>query len=302
MKKKILITGGTGFIGSNVKNNLSNYDFSILTVGRSEKEDFKIDLCDPKFKNIVEEFLPDVICHFASGSSIMRANENKEKEFNDSVLSTEALIKNLSYLKSKPEKIIYLSSQAVYGFPEYLPVPESHPTHPSTIYGENKLKTEDVIIKSSLNYVIFRISSLYGLMQDHRRSGVIAKFINRMKDNQSPIVFNSIDLYSDFIYVDDLVSAIIKVILDSSQIKDKIYNIGSGKPTKLKEILNILYKYFPHAPEPEFETNTLYPGKEQKGLYLDVTKIQTDLNWTTKYNIEEGLRLMVENVKHTEKV
>ncbi|MBI3591834.1 MAG: NAD-dependent epimerase/dehydratase family protein [Candidatus Melainabacteria bacterium] len=302
MKKKILITGGSGFIGSNLKNNLSNCDLSVLTVGRGEKEDCKIDLRDPRFKNIIEDFLPDVVCHFASGSNIMRANENKEKEFNDSVLSTESLNKNLSQLKSKPEKIIYLSSQAVYGLPECLPVPESHATHPKTIYGENKLKAENVIIKSSLNYVVFRISSVYGPMQDHQKSGVIAKFINRMKNNQSPVVFNSIDLYSDFIYVDDLVSAIVKVILNDPQVKNKIYNIGSGKPTTLKEILDILYEYFPHAPEPEFKTNALYPDKEQKGLYLDVKKIQTELNWVTKYSIEEGLRLMVKNIKHVEKV
>lgn len=297
MKKRILITGGSGFIGSSLKNYLQNSDYEILTIGRSDKEDYKVDLTvgthgHVSLKTTIDNFLPDIVCHFASGSNIARAEQNKEKEFNDVVLGTQELIKVLKNLKLKP-KIIYLSSQAVYGLPEYLPVSENHPKKPITVYGENKLKAENIIADSSLDYFIFRVSSAYGYLQDPAKSGVIAKFINKLKNNESPIVFNSIDLYSDFIYVDDIISALVQAIQSDAFTEKGIYNLGAGKPTTIKELLDVLYKHFPKAPEPKFEINELYPSEKQKGLYLDISKTQKDLKWSPKHSIENGLKLII---------
>lgn len=298
MKKKVLITGGSGFIGSSVKKCLSSLGFEILTIGRSKKEDFQFDLVkglsrDKLLEKTIKDFSPDIVCHFASGSNIVNANRNKEEEFNYTVLSTKYLIKVLEGFKL--DKFIYLSSQAVYGLPKTLPVSELHPTNPATIYGENKLKVENIITQSKLNYLIFRISSVYGALQNPERSGAIANFISKIKNNQSPVVFNSFDLYSDFIYIDDVTSAIVNAIQDGSH-RPEIYNLGSGTATTLKEILNILYRYFPNAPKPKLMINALYPNKEQKGLYLDISKIQRELKWNTKYNIEEGLDLILKSV------
>ena len=76
-------------------------------------------------------------------------------------------------------------------------------------------------------------------------------------------MFNSVDIFSDFIYRDDVISAITKAIFDKN-IKNEIFNLGSGKPTTLKELLDILYSHFPLAPKPEFQNNSLYPNKENR--------------------------------------
>lgn len=293
-KKKILITGGAGFIGSNVKNSLKNLNYEILSIGRNKLEDLKIDLKDPSLQNIIKDFLPDVVCHFASGSNIRRASEDVETEFNDTVCATENLLKVLSSLNLEEIKILYLSSQAVYGLPLYLPVDEVHPTKPLTAYGNNKLKVETLITRSKLNYLIFRISTVYGKEQDYNKSGVVASFIEKMKNNEPPIVFNSLDVVTDLIYVNDVTGAIIKAIKDDS-LRNEIFNLGSGKAISLKDLLKILYKYFPRAPQAKLQTNTIYPTKKQKGLYLDIRKIQARLNWAAKYNIEEGLKEMLES-------
>lgn len=291
-KKKILITGGAGFIGSALKRTLQENKVNIFSIGRSEKEDYKIELRDPLLKKIIIDFSPDVICHFASGSNIKRAEENKEKEFSDTVLLTQALVDTITNLNLSNIKFIYLSSQSVYGPPLYLPVNEKHPTNPSTVYGINKLKAEQIIIQSNTNYLIFRLSSIYGKEQDYSKSGVVAAFIHRLKNNLPPIVFNSPALFTDFIYIKDVVNAINSAI-ENDYIEKGIFNLGSGTPTSLQELLNILYKYFPKALPPQIQSNSLYPTKNKNGLYFDITKIKSQLNWSTKYNIEDGLRDML---------
>ena len=107
--KKILITGGSGFIGSSVKNALLSLGFELITVGRSEKEDHKLNLNNTnELSKIINNFTPDIICHFASGSNIARASENKEKEFSDTVVGTESIVKVLLDQKTKPEKLVYV--------------------------------------------------------------------------------------------------------------------------------------------------------------------------------------------------
>lgn len=291
---KILITGGAGFIGLNLKRALSQCGFEIFTVGRSKNEDFIFSLTDSKLKSKIKEILPDIVIHLASGTNITRADQDKDKEFKDTVEGTKSVIEILLDLKPKPRKFIYLSSQAVYGLPKSLPVSESIQPSPTTIYGECKLKAEHLIIQSNLDYLIFRASSVYGPLQDQRKSGVVSKFIDKMRSNQSPVVFNSKDVFLDLIYIDDLVSAMVKSVQDSHERKNGIYNLGSGKPTTIRQILNILYKYFPHAPEPQIMKSKIYPDKGQKGLYLDIKKIQSHFKWSPKYPIEEGLKLMLE--------
>lgn len=290
-QKKVLITGSSGFIGSNLKNSLINEGHKVIGVGRGLGEDFSIDLLDSKLKDIIKDFSPDIICHLASGSNIARANEDKDKEFNDTVFATQKLVEIVKSLEIDP-KIIYLSSQAVYGLPEELPVNENHICKPMTVYGENKLKAEEVIINSGFNYVIFRVSSIYGPKQDYKKSGVVAKFINKMKNNEAPVVFNSFDIFSDFIFVND-VTAAITMSINNDLVQKDIFNLGSGIPTTLNELLDLLYKYFPHAPKAELQLNLLYMDKDQKGLYLDIEDIKSKLNWSCKYDLRKGLGEML---------
>ncbi len=294
MKRKVLITGGSGFIGSHLKEHLENSDFEIKSIGRNKNEDFKIDLVDSSLTALIKKLSPEIIGHFASGSNIVLAEKEKEKEYQDTVLAT----KNLINSSSKDTTLIYLSSQAVYGLPESLPVSETHSTNPISIYGKNKLEAERIISQSGLNYVIFRISSIYGPGQDFKKSGVISKFINWMKNNESPVIFNSPEMFSDFIYINDVINAIklsIQKIKDKN-VKNQIFNLSSEKATSLKEVLDVLYKFYPSAPKPKLEINSSYPYGKYKGLYLNTNKAKSALSWSCKYNIEEGLKEMLENM------
>ena len=299
-KKKVLITGGAGFIGSIIKDKLKQTGHEVLSIGRNSKEDYKIDLLDPALKETISKFSPQVVCHFASGTNIARAEQNKDQEFKDTVVATQGLIEAVGELESKVEKFIYLSSQAVYGIPKELPIAETHDLDPYTFYGKNKLITERIIAESKINHVIFRVSSVYGFGQDYSKSGVIAKFIKCLQSNRAPIVYNSLDSFSDFIHVEDVVSAIIAV-LERSDISNEAFNLGSNKATTLKEVLDVLYKYFKDSPSPIIQANNLYLNNNHKGIYLSTKKIQEKLNWMCKYDIQTGLSLMLEGQSHIAK-
>ena len=291
--KKVLITGGAGFIGKFVKQKLKECGFNVLSIGRKKEEDVCIELNDPKLSQLISEFSPSIVCHFASGSNIARAEENKEKEFKNTVTSAGILVSALN--KMKNINFLYLSSQAVYGFAEKLPVSEKCLPFPVTEYGKNKFEVEKIVSASELNYLIFRVSSVYGPTQDSNKSGAIAKFINKLRSNQSPTVFNSFETFSDYIYVNDIVSAIILFITewDSLNIRREVFNLGSGVPVTLKELFEILYKFFPKAPKPTIVENKFYPDERQKGLYLDINKIELRSNWKPVYSINSGLQTLM---------
>jgi len=291
-ENKALITGSTGFIGSHVKSALELSGYKVFGLGRGSKEDFILDLSSKDLNNTIEEISPSLVFHFASGSNIARANEEKEKEYFDTVTSTENLLNSLKNLPNKP-KIIYLSSQAVYGIPKSLPITEDHKTAPKSIYGENKLKAEKLIMESSLDYLIFRVSSIYGPSQDYKKSGVITKFIHKMKTNEAPIIFNSLDICSDFLYVKDLASALVKATSSQYDIRG-IYNLASGKPISMKDLLDALYEYFPNAPKAVLESNNVYLSND---IYLSADKLKLDMNWSCKYNLKGGLNDMFQTVK-----
>ena len=293
--KKVLITGSTGFIGSALRKKLSGLDYEVMGIGREKKEDLKIDLSDPSLTDFVKKISPEIIFHLASGSNIARAEENKDKEYRDTVISTQTLINLLKLNDLSKTFFIYLSSQAVYGPQKIVPVNENQTPNPITTYGKNKLKAEEIITSSNFNYLIFRISSAFGPLQDYRKSGVIAKFINKMKNNESPIVFNSFDVITDLIYIDDIISALLIALekINSGVLLKEIFNLGSGEPKSVKDILNILYQFFPDTPKPKLELTNLYPGHEKKGIYLDTSKIKKVLNWSPKYSLETALTKML---------
>lgn len=296
MKKKILITGGSGFIGKRVKNSLLENDYEVITLGRSKKEDITLDLSDESLRKQIVSIEPNVVCHFASGSGIRNANDNKELEYKNVVIGTSNLLNSIKQLDYKLDKFIYLSSQAVYGLPDYIPVDELHPTKPSSVYGENKLLAEDLIKKSNVNYLIFRVSSIFGPDQDFKKSGVIASFIEKLKNNKPPVVFNSLSSFIDLIYVDDLVSLIVLSVINN-QIVNEVLNVGAGFPTTLEEILNVLYKYYPSAPECEIVKNDLYLGKKFEGLYLSIKKVNNFFNWSPKYNVDSGMKEIFKKIE-----
>ncbi|MEM3754893.1 MAG: NAD-dependent epimerase/dehydratase family protein, partial [Candidatus Bathyarchaeia archaeon] len=198
---KILITGGAGFIGSHLALYLKQEGYEVIVFDnfersiknaktilngiRIEKLDLRKDL-----RKLVKHAKKSVIIHAAAYISA-KESINKPLEYLDNnVASTINLLKATSKIA---KKIIYLSSAAVYGNPEYLPIDEEHKLNPINPYGASKLSSE-YYVKAyhnlyGVDYVILRLFNVYGEWQKGEYAGVISKFINKAKKKKPLIIY-----------------------------------------------------------------------------------------------------------------
>ena len=198
-------------------------------------------------------------------------------------------------LRSKVEKFIYASSCAVYGEPEYLPMDESHPTKPLSPYGVSKLAAEhycQVIHQLyGIQTVILRYFNVYGPRQSKGPySGVISKFIELLKQKKVPLIFGDGSQTRDFVYIDDVVDANMRV-LNCKNCAGRAINIGSGKAASVKELCDtLLALYGMHDATPEH--GSAKPG-DVKHSCADLCLAEKLFGYKPKFSLEAGLKKLL---------
>jgi UDP-glucose 4-epimerase len=234
MKKEVLITGGAGFIGSHlVEELIKNKDYNItvvddLSTGKLENIDkysSKIYIIVRKIQDIKINNKFDIIYHLGA-----KANTREEgmNDYIDNVMATEVVTKML-----KPEGHIYFSSScAVYGNQRY--VTETSPFQPISPYGYSKWMSELIIKTNYKNYTIFRFSNVFGERQDgSNEMGLIGVIEHCLKNNKVLFVFNRGENYRDYIYVKDVVRAMTTIN------KKDIFQVGRCKTYKTLELVKL---------------------------------------------------------------
>ena len=249
---KILITGGAGFIGSHMVDQLVEEGYKViiaddLSKGKFEnvnaKADFeKIDITSKKFKNLVKKFKPDVIFHFAAQSSVTKSIKSPKKDIAINLLATQGLLDTAKEVKVN--KVIFASSAAVYARSTNLPIAEENPNEPISLYGVSKLCSEYLLRNyhkiHNLSYASLRFANVYGPRQDTRtEGGVVAIFIDKILKADKAIIFGDGTQTRDFIYVDDVVSACL-LALNNDVIGE--FNIGTESETSVLDLYSKLLK------------------------------------------------------------
>lgn len=293
---KILVTGGAGFIGSNLVKVLVERgdDVTVIddfSVGRMDHlkdcyDDIAIvegSVCD---LDLMRKLMSktDTVFHLAV-KCLMTCNENPVMAHDVNVGGTFNVC--LAAYETHA-KIIYISSSEIYGTSMFVPMTEYHPTTPQSIYGLSKLMGEKYVKHFNKYYgvpaVIIRPFNAYG--PNHRNdqySAVITAFIRRMDNGEYPIIEWTGEQSRDFTYVTDLAEGI---ALLSKLDHGEIVNIGSGKATSIKELATTLLKIY---------------GMENKFIFAesrpnDVFKLEADIRFAKSYgyepkvSLEEGLR------------
>jgi UDP-glucose 4-epimerase len=304
----VLVTGGAGFIGSHLVDQLVNSGYNVrvlddLSTGKlSNIQDHlsngKVDFVEGDIKDLetVKKCVHgvDAVLHLAAVTSVPFSVKNPAITYETNVAGTLNLLVSLA--KEKVGKFVFISSCAVYGEPQYLPVDENHPTNPISPYAETKLIGEHYCLgfneNKLLKAVALRFFNVYGLKQGlNDYSGVITRFIDRIKQGLSLIVYGDGSQTRDFVHVSNIVEAI-QCSLEKESAEGQVFNIGSGKPTSIDELANTILSLAGSNLGVVHEASR--PG-DIKHSYADASKATKLLDYSPKMTLSDGLREILAN-------
>ena len=247
---KIIVTGGAGFIGSHIVDDLVSDGHQVLVIDDlstgnfdniNPKADFEnLDITNSRISAVIKSFEPDVISHFAAQTSVNISTNNPTLDANSNIIGTINVFEAMN--KTKCSNLIYINTGgALYGEPQYLPLDEAHPINPISPYGLSKWVAEKYILMQKRSYQfikVLRLSNVYGPRQDsYGDAGVVSIFSNKMLSNEPVTIFGNGNQTRDFIYVGDVASAF-KLAME----KDKSFsvNISSGKSVTINELYELM--------------------------------------------------------------
>lgn len=308
---KILVTGGAGFIGSNVVDLYieNGYDVVVvddLSTGRLSNLNpavtfYKVDIRSPQIADVFEKERPDYINHHAAQMDVRRSVIDPLFDADVNILGSINLIKCAKDFRVK--RFVYISTGgAVYGEPEYLPCDEVHPINPICQYGASKHTVEHYLYMYQylygLEYVVLRYPNVYGPRQDPQgEAGVVAIFTGLMLKGEQATINGDGEQQRDFVYVGDCARANLRALQSAKE--STIYNLGSGQGTSINQIFDQLkaitgYKLERiHGPAKEGET---------RRIFLDAKKAREELDWTPTISLETGLQKTVDYFRTAELV
>jgi len=289
--RSILVTGGTGFIGSRVLERLKKEkDANLIVLSRTKqgKETPNIEyiICDISSEDSLRAIKGriqsvDYVLHMAAMIPKSSLKDDLDENFKQNLLPTINLLKTLP---SNIKGFVYSSSIDVYGEPIYNPIDEKHPTNPLTYYGASKLATEkflSIFFKDKgIPFTILRYSQVYGPGEPIVKA--IPVFISKIIRGEPPVIFGDGSDIRDYVYVDDVADA---TVLALNKNLNGIFNIGSGKGYSIKEVLDIIIEISGKKVEP------IYMDRIKKSFNstLDITLAKEKLGYLPLTCIEVGL-------------
>ena len=298
---KILVTGGAGFIGSHLVEELLSNEHEILIFDNcltGKKENLEItgnftfindDFGSENSLEEIEKFDPDICFHLAAQSSVVVSVENPALDFEHNILQPIKLIQVL--LKSNCKKFVFTSSGGtIFGEPTVIPTAEEdYADEPESPYGVAKKRLNELIKimlkNSSMKYSILNLSNVYGPRQDpHGEAGVVSIFANKYLKNEEPTIYGDGEQTRDYIYVKDVVSALIKASMIE---ENQFLNIGTGIETSVNDLANSMKIQF------KSEINPIYKPAREGELnrsVLNNTKAKKELNWKPEYSLDDGMK------------
>lgn len=310
--KKVLVTGGAGFIGSHVVDGYLNDSWQVVVVddlSRGKKENlnerakfYQIDINDKKIAEVFAQEKFDLVNHHAAQIDVRISVKKPIFDASINIIGTLNLLENC--LKYKVHNFVFISSGgAVYGEPEEMPVDEYYPKNPLSPYAVAKHTVEHYLYyyreTFNLNYLTLRYGNVYGPRQDpYGEAGVVSIFTEKMLRKHRPTIFGDGEQLRDYVYVGEVIDI---NMLASQKIEslnkrrinspdDLSYNVGTGKGISV----NFLYKAL--AETINFREKPVYDAERKgdiKKIYLDTEKANKELGWQSHLTLKEGLEKTV---------
>jgi UDP-glucose 4-epimerase len=308
-----MLTGGLGFIGSNLAHRLVEYGADVLIVDslipeyggnlfnvEGIKDLVRINIADVRDASGMRYLVrgQDYIFNLAGQVSHI---DSMTDPFTDLEINCRSQLSLLEAcrLNNPSVKIIYASTRQIYGAPDYLPVDEKHLLHPTDVNGINKMAGEWYHILYSnvhgIRATSLRLTNTYGprLLMKHNRQGFIGWFIRLAIDAEEISLYGDGTQLRDMNYVDDVVEALI-LAGATDMVNGNVYNLGGPEPVSLLQIVETLMELCPQA---SYKLVTFPPEKKRIDIgdyYGDYSKIREALGWEPRVPLREGLSKTIE--------
>lgn len=311
--KKILITGGTGFIGSNLAIKLVELEANVTLVDslipeyggnlfniEPIKNKVKLNISDVRDEHSMKYLIKDhdYLFNLAGQTSHL---DSMNDPYTDLEINARAQLSILEACRRyNPEiKVVFASTRQIYGKPQYFPVNEKHPLSPVDVNGINKMAGEwyhlvynDVY---KIRSVVLRLTNTYGprMRVKDARQTFLGIWIKNVIEGNKISVFGDGKQIRDFNYVEDVVNAFL-LSAQSDNVNGMIFNLGADDPINLEDTAKLLTEFFPKT---GYEL-VPFPG-DRKAIdigdyFADYTKIKSLLGWEPKFSLKDGLKITVE--------
>ncbi|MHB8579589.1 MAG: NAD-dependent epimerase/dehydratase family protein [Ignavibacteriaceae bacterium] len=303
---KILVTGGAGFIASQVSDAFITEGHEVFIVDNlstgfekninSKAKFIKADICDKDLIDLFEKERFDVINHHAAQMDVRRSVVDPAFDANTNILGTINLLQ--CCIKTAVKKFMFASTGgAVYGEQKFFPADEDHITFPLSPYGISKLAVEKYLhfyhSQYNLNYSILRYANIYGPRQNpFGEAGVVAIFTAKLLKGEQPIINGSGEQTRDYVFVGDVVKANILALKDETS---DVYNIGTSKETNVNELFNMLNIIIGKG---QVEKHGPPASGEQMRSVITSDKLFRKFNWRPSTSLSQGLQKTVEYFKN----
>jgi UDP-glucose 4-epimerase len=302
--KKILVTGGAGFIGyhlcsrlSKLTSNLTIYDN--LSSGKMENVKdvpkaklVKGDILD--VKKLCSQEKADLIYHLAAQVVVPYSMENPMIDFETNAKGTLAVLEKA---RKDDAKLVFASSAAVYGNPAELPTKEDYGFHPVSCYGLSKVVGEEYcgmyVDQYGLDITITRFANVYGL----RCHGVIHDFLEKIAKNPATLEIIGTGLQSrDLVHVSDVVDALV-IVGSTESANGKTYNLGFGTTTKIIDLAKMMLKILGLEKKTFVTTTGVSWQGDINTIWFDISKAKKELNWNPKVSLEDSIKEVIADRK-----
>jgi UDP-glucose 4-epimerase len=311
--KKVLITGGLGFVGSNLAIKLVQQGAEVLIVDNMlprqggnlfniepVKNKVRINISDIRNQTSMNHLVKgqDYIYHLAGQVNHVDSVKYPLNDLSINVEGTLVIMEALR-LNNPSAKVIFTGTRGEYGASLKLPVSEKHEINPIGIYAITNFAAERIVLTyhnlHKIQSVCLRITNTYGPrhQMQHDEYGVFNWFIRKAMDDQTISVFGDGRILRDYLFIDDLVESLLMIALKNDAYGE-VYNIGSGTPLNFIDLANKIISIAGSGKTEYSEFTTERKALEPGDYYADITKIKKAVNWAPKTSLEDGIKKTIE--------
>jgi UDP-glucose 4-epimerase len=314
--KKVLVTGGLGFIGSSLCVKLAELGADVLAVDNMLprqggnlfniepiKDKIKVNISDIRnqvsMNHLVKE--QDFIFHLAGQVNHVDSVKNPVQDLSINVEGTLVIMEALRQ-NNRKAKVIFTGTRGEYGASLHLPVKEDHSINPIGIYAITNFAAERIVLTyhnlHGIKSLCLRISNTYGPrhQMQHDEYGVFNWFIRKAMEDEVIPVFGDGRILRDYLFIDDLVECLL-LTATCEKAYGEIFNIGSGIPVNFIELAKKIVGVAGTGQTKFTEFTTERKALEPGDYYADITKIKSTVGWQPKTQLEDGIRKTIEYYK-----